>query len=178
MYLKRFCTGTVFVLVLVLTFASIFIAQADWGKQVKEKWFNVQLLVAKLGAQHCNLISEYSFIRYLRVSRLRQASQRKMIQSSALRLRLWLCQFKISLDNPAFNEEHLGFSMIIPVTAARIICLYLGHASVVACHVIFYTSHTRLNQVSEVHPEKWPKWRTWNCTPPIVAKWSPMTNMW
>ena len=27
------------VLVFVLTFASIFIVQADWGKLVKEKWF-------------------------------------------------------------------------------------------------------------------------------------------
>ena len=41
-------------------------------------------------------------IREIRVSRLRQASQRKMIQSSALRLRLWLFHFKIFSDNPAF----------------------------------------------------------------------------
>ena len=42
MYLKRFWTGTVLVLVLGLTFASIFIAYANWGKQVKEKLFKVQ----------------------------------------------------------------------------------------------------------------------------------------
>ena len=39
-YLKKFWTGIV--LVLMLTFASIFIDQADWGKQVTEKWFKVQ----------------------------------------------------------------------------------------------------------------------------------------
>jgi len=30
------------------------------------------------------------------------------------------CQFKIFLENPAFDDEHLGFSMIIPVTALTI----------------------------------------------------------
>ena len=59
MYLRRFWTGKV--LALVLTFASIFIASADWVKQVKEE----------------------------------------MIQSSSLRLRLWLSRFKIFLDTPA-----------------------------------------------------------------------------
>ena len=77
-------------------------------------------------------------IHFYCLSQLRHASQKEMIQSSALTLRLWLCQFKISLDNPAFNEKHLGFSKIIPVTAARIICLYLGHASLVVCQMTFY----------------------------------------
>ena len=42
MYLKRFWTGKVLGIVIVLTFASIFIALADWRKQGKEKWFKVQ----------------------------------------------------------------------------------------------------------------------------------------
>ena len=42
MYLKRFWTGIVLGIVIVLKFASIFIAQADWGKQGKEKWFKIQ----------------------------------------------------------------------------------------------------------------------------------------
>ena len=42
MYLKRFWTGLVLGIVIVLTFASIFIAKADWGKQGKEKCFKVQ----------------------------------------------------------------------------------------------------------------------------------------
>ena len=32
----------VLVIVIVLNFASIFIAYADWGKQGKEKWFKIQ----------------------------------------------------------------------------------------------------------------------------------------
>ena len=42
MYLKRFWTGLVLGIVIVLTFASIFIAQADWGKQDKEKLSKIQ----------------------------------------------------------------------------------------------------------------------------------------
>ena len=42
MYLKRFWTGIVLGIVIVLIFASIFIDYADWGKQGKEKWFKVQ----------------------------------------------------------------------------------------------------------------------------------------
>ena len=67
MYLKRFLTGTV--LVLVLTFASICI-------------------------MYC-------------LSWLRQASQRKIIQISALILKLWLSQLKMSLGNPAFRYKCL-----------------------------------------------------------------------
>ena len=47
-------------------------------------------------------------IRFYCLSWLRQASQRKMIQSSALRLRL--SQFKIYSDAPAFRQNHLTFS--------------------------------------------------------------------
>ena len=42
MYLKRSWTGIVLGIVIVLKFASIFIAYADWGKQGKEKWFKIQ----------------------------------------------------------------------------------------------------------------------------------------
>ena len=42
MYLKRFWTGIVLGIVIVMKFASIFIAYADWGKQGKEKWFKIQ----------------------------------------------------------------------------------------------------------------------------------------
>ena len=38
------------------------------------------------------------------LSWLRQASYRKMIQNLALRLRLWLCHFKISSDTSAFRH--------------------------------------------------------------------------
>ena len=69
MYLKRFWAGMVLVLVIVLHFASIFIAYADWG----------------------------------------QGSQRNMIQSSALWLRLRLCQLKIFSDTWAFNLHCSNF---------------------------------------------------------------------
>ena len=52
---------------------------------------------------HSLSVSADICIHFYCLSRLKQASQRKMIQSSALRLRLWLCQFKISSDNPAFR---------------------------------------------------------------------------
>jgi hypothetical protein len=42
MYLKKFWAGIVLGIVIVLTFASFFIAKADWGKQGKENWFKVQ----------------------------------------------------------------------------------------------------------------------------------------
>ena len=42
MYLKKFWAGIVLGIVIVIKFASFFIAKADWGKQGKEKWFKVQ----------------------------------------------------------------------------------------------------------------------------------------
>ena len=43
-------------------------------------------------------------IHFYWLSRLRQASHRKIIQNLALRLRLWLCHFKISSDTSAFRH--------------------------------------------------------------------------
>ena len=62
---------------------------------VSEEILNWHCLSLSLNADLC--------IHFYWLSRLRQASHRKMIQSSALRLRLWLCHFKISSDTPAFN---------------------------------------------------------------------------
>ena len=44
-------------------------------------------------------------IHFYWLSWLRQASHRKMIQRAVLKLRLWLCHFKISLDTSAFSVQ-------------------------------------------------------------------------
>ena len=44
-------------------------------------------------------------IHFYWLCQLRQANHRKMIQISALRLRLWLCHFKISSDTPALSPQ-------------------------------------------------------------------------
>ena len=45
-------------------------------------------------------------IHFYWLSQQSQVSHRQMIQNSALKLRLWLCHFKISKDTPAFIEFH------------------------------------------------------------------------
>ena len=63
---------------------------------VSEEILNWHCLSVSLNADLCIL--------FYWLSRLRLASHRKMIQSSALRLRLWLCQFKISSDTLALTS--------------------------------------------------------------------------
>ena len=73
---------------------------------VSEEILNWHCLSLNLNADLC--------IHFYWLSWLRQASHRKMIQSSVHRLRLWLCHFKIS-DTPAFSssaegsESRIGF---------------------------------------------------------------------
>ena len=52
---------------------------------------------------HCLSLNADLCIHFYWLSRLRQASYRKKIQSSALTLRLWLCHFKISSDTPTLS---------------------------------------------------------------------------
>ena len=61
---------------------------------VSEEILNWHCLSLSLNADLC--------IHFYWLSRLRQASHRKMIQISALKLRLWLCHFKISSDTSGF----------------------------------------------------------------------------
>ena len=68
---------------------------------VSEEILNWHCLSLSLNADLC--------IHFYCLSRLRQASHRKMIQSSALRLRLWLSHFKISSDTSAFKLLALLF---------------------------------------------------------------------
>ena len=67
---------------------------------VSEKILNRHCLSLSLSADLC--------IHFYWLSQLRQASHRKMIQSSALRLRLWLCHLKMSSDNQAFRARGGG----------------------------------------------------------------------
>ena len=62
---------------------------------VSEEILNWHSLCLSLSADLC--------IHFYCLSRLMQASQRKMIQSLALIIRLRQCQFKISSDTPAFS---------------------------------------------------------------------------
>ena len=62
---------------------------------LSEEILNCHSLSLSLNADLC--------IHFYWLSRLRQASYRKKIQSSALTLRLWLCHFKISSDTPTLS---------------------------------------------------------------------------
>ena len=72
---------------------------------------------------HCLSLNTDVWILFYWLSRLRQANHRQMIQSSALRLRLWLCHFKISSDTQAFSlcqKEIIGILFL-----GLLICLNL-----------------------------------------------------
>ena len=73
---------------------------------VSEEIFNCQSLRHSLNSDLC--------IHFYWLSRLRLASCRKKNQSSAIRLRLWLCHFKISSDTPTFS------SMTTPISRTRV----------------------------------------------------------
>ena len=100
-----FCGHSNWFVALLIIFQNIFplhifffyLAYACFGKEktyVSEEILNWHGL--SLSAEFC--------IHFYCLTQMRQASQRKIIQSSALRLRLWLSQFKISLGTPVWRQ--------------------------------------------------------------------------
>ena len=83
----------------------------NWYSLVKKCWLlgknlsNFESPVWKLHNPYCH--SADLCIHFYWLSWLRQASHRKMIQRSELRLRLWLRLFKISWDTPVFGYSKL-----------------------------------------------------------------------
>ena len=70
-------------------------------------------------------------IHFYWLSRLRQASHIKMIQSSALSLRLWLCHFKISSDTSALRLIILCTKVIL--VKNKLCCRILENRELLSC---------------------------------------------
>ena len=76
-------------------FFYIIVPYASLKAYVSKEILNRHCLSLSLNADLC--------IHFYWLSRLREASHRKMIQSSTLRQRIWPCHFKISSDTPALS---------------------------------------------------------------------------